>query len=200
MNKRRFQILLFSLFFLLGTPSQGEIFFSPKYGFIAEFSEKVQKLEMSSPTGDLANFWVTSNEPFLVLTVNAQKMDEYTKLLEKNGPPSRAQTEKLLKWSLDGLKFSDSLSNVKTEWLKNTEFPVMKVSFSQIGLVAEGLRSYELSYWMFVGDTYYRIKAQALKPDGLEENIQKLYQSFLIVKPDLLKRLLETAKSPNPQE
>lgn len=195
MNRIPFIKWLLLFCFFTGLQSKGEIFFSSKYGFIAEFPSKPEKIEASSPTGDLANFWVTVEKPFLVLTVNAQKRNDYANFVKN--PPSEALQKRLLTTDFEVIRKIDSLSDVELKWVENAAFPVLRASFSQVGLIGENVKSYELSYWMLLGDTIYRIKAQGMAPAKFEAQIAKLYKSFMVVDSKVLDQLMKSVKKPS---
>lgn len=195
MNKNSLTRWLLFFCFFIGSEIKGEIFLSPKYGFIAEFRSKPEKLEFPFKSGHLCNFWVTTEKPFLVLTVNAQKITEYAEFLEN--PPSEALQKRLLQTSFRAFQKAENPADVKKEWVEHTAFPVLKVSFSQVGLIAEGVKSYEVSYWMLIRDTFYRVKAQGLDASKLETQIADLYKSFMVVDSKLLGELMNSVKRPS---
>lgn len=179
---------------IIVTSGHGEILYSTKYGFIAESPSKPEKVESLSPTGDSSSFIMVSKNPRVLLTIRAQKLEDFSNF--KQSSPKLTFQKALILANLSAAEEAENLQNVKVKWCENTSLPILKVSCSQVGLLKKDTKSYEFSYWMLINNTFYVIRAQGLDATYLEKPLQNLYESFMIVDSKALKELLDGAKNP----
>ena len=161
--------------------------YSSKFGFIALFPTKHEKLEVEHPTGTMANFTAVLEEERIVLRVNAQKGIVFKDL--QASAPSEETIKKLLTINFKSYAEASALTEIQSEWVEDTAFPVMKNSFAEPDFFGEGVKSYESGYWMLVGDTIYRIIVKGLDKKALEPHLLRLYAGFMIADANKIKEL-----------
>ena len=134
----------------------------------------------------MASFTAVLDEESVILTINAQKMLAFTDLAEKS--PPKEVIKSLIKKNFDSYANASGLKNIKSVWLKDTAFPVLQNTFVESDLFAKGVSSHEASYWMLVGDTFYRVVAKGLEKEKLMPHLKQLYGGFLLADPEFIKK------------
>lgn len=173
----------------------GEIFASPKYGFIAQFPAEPEATDLKSAMGDnlAVSAGVAEEEPpkilfyqILVGQVAAMKgMPEFNK----------DENLKLARKNLEAFLTEGKCKDVKIWESKTSSWPSVEFSCSQEGLFKPGFVSRKRGFAFLVKDTYYKIIVHSLEDNKeLKDETLKFFAGFSFADKKTIEQVEATTK------